>query len=226
MPYTTLFFDLDDTLYPNETGLWEAIRNRMGLYMEERLGLPADQVPGLRRHYFLTYGTTLRGLQRHHRVDADDYLAYVHDLPIEEYIQPNPGLRQLIQNLPQRRYIFTNADANHARRVLGILGLEGCFDGVIDVRAIEFACKPEPEAYRRALALSGSPDPRECVLLDDSLTNLLPAREMGFTTVLVQSQGLPPPGADYTIRSPLELRRILPALWDGDCPDSERGGLR
>ena len=84
MNFSTLFFDLDDTLYPNNTGLWEAIRERMALYMSERLGLPREQVQTLRKTYFQTYGTTLRGLQLHHEVDVDDYLAFVHDLPLEE----------------------------------------------------------------------------------------------------------------------------------------------
>ncbi len=72
---------------------------------------PRREIPAIRRHYFETYGTTLRGLQKHHQVDTDDYLAYVHDLPLEQYIQPNPALHDLLVSLPQRRFIFTNADA-------------------------------------------------------------------------------------------------------------------
>jgi putative hydrolase of the HAD superfamily len=88
MSYTTLFFDLDDTLYSPKNGLWLAIRERMGEYMAERLGLPRDEIPAIRHLYYTTYGTTLRGLQRHYQVDSDDYLAYVHDLPLERYLQP------------------------------------------------------------------------------------------------------------------------------------------
>jgi FMN phosphatase YigB (HAD superfamily) len=47
MRFSTLFFDLDDTLYPNSTGLWNAIKHRMTLYMHERLGIPAEKVPQL-----------------------------------------------------------------------------------------------------------------------------------------------------------------------------------
>ena len=120
MAYTDLFFDLDDTLYDSSNGLWEAIRARMNQYMVERLGLPEDEVPEIRRRYFLTYGTTLRGLQKHYRVDADDYLDYVHDLPLREYLQPRDELKMMLLSLTQHRWIFTNADANHARRVLEV----------------------------------------------------------------------------------------------------------
>jgi putative hydrolase of the HAD superfamily len=159
MTFTTLFFDLDDTIYPNTNGLWPAIRERMGEYMAERLGLPREQVQGLRRSYYETYGTTLRGLQAHHQVDADDFLAYVHDLPLERYLTPDPELRALLLSLPQPKWIFTNADEGHARRVLAVSNLSDCFDGIIDVRASRFACKPEPVAYQGALALAGERDP-------------------------------------------------------------------
>ncbi len=214
MTYSTIFFDLDDTLYASSNGLWEAIRERMGEYMAERLGLPREEIPALRRSYYETYGTTLRGLQRHYQVDPNDYLDYVHDLPLEQYLEPAPDLRALILSLLQKRWVFTNADADHARRVLATLGLSDCFDGIIDVRAIEFACKPEPIAYQRALALAGNPLPHECVMLDDSTHNLTGAHELGFTTVLVNSNGAAHPAVRYHIHSLLELPRIMPELWE------------
>ncbi|MCC7130821.1 MAG: pyrimidine 5'-nucleotidase [Anaerolineae bacterium] len=214
MPITTLFFDLDDTLYPNGNGLWQAIRSRMSAYMAERLGLPVDVIPKLREHYFKTYGTTLRGLQKHHQVDADDYLAYVHDLPLEEYLQPQPELRKFLRELPQRRFIFTNADSGHARRVLEALDIQGCFDGIIDVREIGFACKPELEAYQRALALAGDPAPQDCAMLDDSTENLATAKRLGMTTILIRRNHADQRQADYVVSSILDLRQIFPQLWE------------
>ena len=73
--FTTLFFDLDDTLYPPQNGVWSAIRERMNVYMLDKLHLPPDNIASLRRFYFETYGTTLRGLQTHYHIDAYDFLA-------------------------------------------------------------------------------------------------------------------------------------------------------
>jgi putative hydrolase of the HAD superfamily len=185
----------------------------MAQYMDERLGLPKEQIPELRRHYFQTYGTTLRGLQRHHHVDADDYLAYVHDLPLSEYIQPDPELRNLLLSLPQPRWIFTNADAAHAGRVLSVLGMSDCFTGIIDIRAVEFACKPEPEAYLRALVCSGNPDSQNCVLFDDSILNLGGAHRLGFTTAWVNPRGETHPDADFVLPNLLSLPQVMPELW-------------
>src|SRR5512139_439566 len=89
MGFKSLYFDLDDTLYPPGSGLWDAIRDRMNIYMQKYLDLPLAEIATIRQGYLETYGTTLRGLQAHYDVDAEDYLAYVHDLPLEEYIQPD-----------------------------------------------------------------------------------------------------------------------------------------
>ena len=219
MPYTTLFFDLDDTLYSGSNGLWDIIRERMSLYMVEVLRLPEAEVPAMRRSYFETYGTTLRGLQIHHQVDADDYLHYVHDLPLEQFIQPNPELRRMLLSLPQQRWIFTNADADHARRVMSVLGVSDCFNGIIDIRALGFACKPEQEAYERALCLAGDPAPEACVLLDDSANNLAAARRLGFSTVRVGQNGTSHPAAQYTLATLQELPSIMPCLWAASTED-------
>ena len=211
---TILFFDLDDTLYSPQNGLWLAIRDRMRRYLIERVGFSPEEVDTLRHEYFVTYGTTLRGLLINHpeRIDADDYLAFVHDIPLQEYIQPDPSLRDLLLSLPQRRWIFTNSDDQHALRVLNVLGVRDCFEGIIDIRALGYTCKPVEDAYHRALALVGETHPGRCILFDDSPRNLAPARALGFRTVLV-GHDKPDPSACHSITSLHELPEVLPELW-------------
>jgi len=184
MRFTTIFFDLDDTLYPASTGLWKAIKERMNTYMCERMGIPKDQVPVLREQYFKMYGTTLRGLQARHNVDVDDYLAFVHDLPLKDYLTPNPLQRQIIASLPSRKLIFTNADANHARRVLSALNLDDLFDTIVDVNAVAPYCKPMPESFAIAQELADEPDPRKCVIIDDIPRTTRTALEVGMASIL------------------------------------------
>ena len=212
MNFNSLYFDLDDTLYPASSGLWDAIRQRMNEYMQRLIDLPITEIVRLRQDYLEKYGTTLRGLQAHYDVDVDEYLDFVHDLSLNKYIQPDPDLRMLLLSLPQRRWIFTNSDANHANRVLNILGINDCFEGIIDIRAIEFACKPDKIAYQRAMAVAADDDPTQCVIFDDALRNLSPARELGFFTVLVGKNGLEL-SVDRTISSLHELRDRIPELW-------------
>jgi len=166
MRFSTIFFDLDDTLYPASTGLWKAIKERMNLYMRDRMGIPENEVPALREKYFKEFGTTLRGLQAHHNVNVQDYLDFVHDLPLSDYLTPDPLQREIIASLPHRKLIFTNADINHARRVLSVLKLDDIFDTIIDVNEVAPYCKPMPESFAIAQELADEPDPRKCVMID------------------------------------------------------------
>ena len=187
--YTTLIFDLDETIYESNTGIWEAIRDRISLYMYERIGLDWNDIPGLRMKLFSTYGTTLRGLITLYDVDPEDYLKYVHDIPMQDLLKPDPNLRKMLQSYPHRKVIFTNADRNHAYRVLDILEIKDLFEKIIDIRDISPYCKPMPEAFEKALALSGV-IPGESIMLDDSQPNLATARLIGMGTIRVGSNQL------------------------------------
>jgi pyrimidine 5'-nucleotidase len=194
MRFTTLFFDLDDTLYPSSAGLWHAIKDRMNLFMRERLSIPEADIPSLREQYFKTYGTTLRGLQEHHKVDTAEYLAYVHDLPLQDFLKPNPLVREVIASLPTRNLIFTNADVPHAKRVLKALELEDLFDVIVDVNAMAPYCKPMPESFAIAMDLADEPDPRRCVMIDDLPRTTRAALQVGMASILYGSD-IPTPDA-------------------------------
>lgn len=184
MRFTTIFFDLDDTLYPNATGLWQAIKGRINLYMIERLNIPEKDAPALRESYFKMYGTTLRGLQARHKANAEDFLAFVHDLPLQDYLTPDPLQRDVIASLPHRKLVFTNADSAHARRVLAALDLGGLFEAIVDIHKVAPYCKPMPESFAIAQELANEPDPRNCVMIDDLPRTTRAALDAGMASIL------------------------------------------
>ncbi len=208
MRFSTLFFDLDETLYPPSSGLWGAIRDRINAYMHERLGMSPEQIEARREEYFRQYGTTLRGLQANYAVDVEDYLAFVHAVPLDRFLRPDPALRAALVGIPARKFIFTNADRAHADRVLEALGLQGLFDGILDIHVIAPYCKPMPEAFELALKAAGSPDPRACLLLDDQARITRVARSLGFTAVLM-GDGAASPDADATLGRLSDLPLLL-----------------
>ncbi len=209
MQCTTIFFDLDDTLYPPATGLWDEIGARINRYMCERLGFSPETVVAVREAYFHQYGTTLRGLQIHHGVDMNDYLTFVHDVPLERYLQPDAALRQALAGIPARKWVFTNADTGHAQRVLRQRGLKGLFEGIIDIYILAPYCKPMPEAFHQALQIAGSPDPSSCLLIDDQARITRAARSLGFRTALVHSSSSESPDADFVLPSLADLTKLL-----------------
>jgi putative hydrolase of the HAD superfamily len=211
--YTTIFFDLDDTLYPASTGLWQAIKERMNIYMRDRMGFAPAEIPALREKYYLQYGTTLRGLQANHEINVEDYLAFVHDLPLGDYILPNPDLCEVIAALGTRNLIFTNADAAHARRVLKALELDNCFEAIVDVNAVSPYCKPMPESFQIAMRMAGEGDPSRCVMIDDLPRTTQAAREAGLFSILF-GQDMPHPDANAVLTD----WRKLAAILDGSIP--------
>ena len=208
MTITTIFFDLDDTLYPAKSGLWRDIKARISQYMHERLGIPADQAEALRRQYFERYGTTLMGLRANYKLDVLDFLDYVHDLPLRDYIQPVPGLRSVLEAIPARKFIFTNAHAGHVQHVLAALDLEGCFDGVLDILSMHPYCKPMPESFAMALQLAGEPDARHCVMIDDLPRTTRAAREQGMFSILYGADE-PHPDASAVLSDLSQLSALL-----------------
>jgi pyrimidine 5'-nucleotidase len=210
MRFNTIFFDLDETLYPASSGLWLAIRERINAFMRERLGFPPEQIEVLREQFFREYGTTLRGLQANYAVDEDEYLAFVHNVPLEAHLKPDPDLRGVIEALPARKYIFTNADCAHAARVIKALDLDGLWDRCIDVHVIAPYCKPMPESFDLALKAAGSPNPHTCALLDDQARITRAARSLGIYTILVGKKS-----AGEDADAALGKWTELPGLLDG-----------
>ncbi len=180
--------------------------------MSDEIGLPDEEIPTTRDHYWKTYGTTLEGLRIHHGVDPDDYLSYVHDIPLERYLSQDGELHSILKDLPQDLWVFTNADQRHAEAVLAVLGIQDLFTGIIDLLAMDFTIKPKPAAYLIAQELAGEKNPARCILFDDLLPNLQGAKNQGFTTVLVGDNGKDD-SIDFQIPTIHEIKKILPHLW-------------
>ncbi len=142
-----------------------------------------------------------------YQIDAEEYLHFVHDVPLGDYLTPDPALKEILQAYPQRKVIFTNADGSHARRVLAALDLVGCFERIIDVHVLQPYCKPMPEAFQAAFDLL-QVDPGQCVLVDDTLSNLVTAKSFGMRTVWI-TQKPPDPAADHRIAALKELPSVL-----------------
>ncbi|XVF46540.1 hypothetical protein PTKIN_Ptkin03bG0035100 [Pterospermum kingtungense] len=130
--YECLLFDVDDTLYPLTSGLSREITKNIQEYMIKKLGIEEEKVPELCVSLYKYYGTTMAGL-KYMDHGSELYMShrFVHGRLPYTMLKPDPVLRNLLLSLPVRKVIFTNADKNHAARVLNRLGLEDCFEGII-----------------------------------------------------------------------------------------------
>lgn len=178
-------FDLDNTLYRADNGIFAQIEARMTDYVERLLKLPRDAARAVQKDLYRQYGTTLNGLMHRHDCDAEDYLAYVHDIDLGD-LGPDRDLKAALARLPGQRFIFTNGCANHAARILDRIGLADSFDAVWDIRTIGFSPKPSPAAYAQVMA-AGAVDGPRAAMFDDIARNLVPARAAGMTTVWLKT---------------------------------------
>jgi putative hydrolase of the HAD superfamily len=209
-------FDLDNTIYPQESGLLPAIGGRINDYMVERLGYPAETVHESRDKYYRAFGTTLNALRHRYGIDEREFLDFVHDLPIDHFLQPSRELDETLDRLPLRKVIFTNADSPHAERVLARLGVARHFERIIDILTLDFVNKPDERAYHRVLELLGA-EGHECMFVEDSAVNLVPAKRLGMVTVLVDGDE-PAPEVDCRIHRVEEVGSVFDRLVQASLP--------
>jgi putative hydrolase of the HAD superfamily len=178
---------LDNTLYPAERDLFSLIDVRINRYMEEVVEIEAENVDGLRRRYWQDYGATLQGLIRHHGINPEDYLDYVHAVDVSSRLSHDLVLQAVLEDLQLPCYIFTNGSRCHVDRVVTALGLEGLFADVFDIRIADYQPKPNPGPYQQVLsklAISGD----QCIMVEDQPKNLKTAKQFGMKTVLVGAE--------------------------------------
>lgn len=181
-------FDLDDTLYPPESQFMGLIQGRINAYMVRTVGLPAAEAMVVQKGYLRDYGTSLAGLMAHYRIDPKDFLAEVHDVPLD-LLTPDPGLRAGLERLKGPRIVFTNGATRHAHRVLEKLAIADLFDGVFALEDADLIPKPDPRTFARMTERFGV-DATSAAFFEDTPRNLKPARTIGMTTVLVGARAV------------------------------------
>jgi len=178
-------FDLDNSLYPASCDLFALIDERMGAYISRLLACEPAEARRVQKQFFRDHGTTLAGLMREHDVNPRDFLDFVHDIDLAR-LTADPGLLASLDRLPGRKFVFTNGDADYARRVLDRLGLANAFDGMHDIHSMGYVPKPHPDAYAQLCELHDI-DPARALFADDMARNLAPAKALGMVTVWVDN---------------------------------------
>ena len=186
-------FDLDNTLYPASARLFDQIDVKMGGFIQNLLGIDAVEARRVQKGFFHSHGMTLPGLMENHAVDPHDFLARVHDVDVS-VVNDAPLIRDALAKLPGRKFVFTNADAPYAERVLAKLGLSDSFDAMHDIHALGYVPNPAAAAYAHLCDAHGI-DPATALFVEDMARNLVPAKAIGMTTVWVDNGSEQGPGA-------------------------------
>ena len=94
-------FDLDNTLYDINLGLFKKISNRITDFIMSKYSLDIDQAKKIQKEYYLKYGLTLRGLIVEKKLEPEEFLDYVHDVEHPE-LEKND---QLISKIKEKKII-------------------------------------------------------------------------------------------------------------------------
>jgi len=178
-------FDLDNTLYSGKTKVFEQVDKRMSKYISEKLNISVEEAKKIQKNYFHEYNTTLNGMIKNHKIDADEFLEFVHDIDID-FLEKDLKLSQEIEKLEGKKIIFTNGSRKHALNVTRKIGIDHHFDAIFDIVDAEFVPKPSMEPYKK-LVKKHKIDPKLCVLVEDIARNLKPAYEMGMKTIWIEN---------------------------------------
>ena len=181
----TWIFDLDNTLYSADSGIFQQVHRLMGEFISNNLNMEISEAKKLQSKYYKQHGTTLRGMMDNHGVDPDYFLDEVHRLDYS-IVGPNQLLNDELEKLEGRKIIYTNANKNHVLDVLKRINLSDYFDEIFDIKLANYIPKPEIKPYEQIIELFKI-DASSSAMFDDIAKNLVPAKKVGFTPVWIDA---------------------------------------
>ncbi|MFT3849259.1 MAG: pyrimidine 5'-nucleotidase [Propionivibrio sp.] len=205
-------FDLDNTLHDASAHIFPHIHRSMMAYICRHLEIDEAEATRLRQTYWKRYGATLLGMMRHHGTDPRHFLRHTHDFPdLAAMIVAERGLSQMLHRLPGRKIIFSNAPQRYTEAVLALTGIRRCFSAIYPVERFRFQPKPAMAGFLHLLHKERL-DPRQCIMVEDSLPNLETAKRLGMKTVWVSASSRQPPCVNVKLTSVLDLPKRLGRL--------------
>ena len=181
----TWIFDLDNTLYSADSGIFQQVHKLMGEFISKNLSMEISEAKKLQSKYYKQHGTTLRGLMDNHGIDPDHFLEEVHRLDYS-IVGSNKILNEELHKLEGRKIIYTNANKKHVIDVLDRIDLTNFFDEIFDIKMANYIPKPELKPYEQIINLFNI-KPESSAMFDDIAKNLVPAKKVKFTSVWIDA---------------------------------------
>jgi len=181
----TWIFDLDNTLYSADSGIFQQVHQLMGEFISKNLNMDMSDAKKLQSKYYKQHGTTLRGLMDNHGIDPDHFLDEVHRLDYS-IVGSNKILNEELYKLEGRKIIYTNANKKHVIDVLDRIELTNFFDEIFDIKMANYIPKPELKPYEAIINLFNI-KPESSAMFDDIAKNLVPAKIVNFTSVWIDA---------------------------------------
>ncbi|HEX6413505.1 MAG TPA: pyrimidine 5'-nucleotidase [Burkholderiales bacterium] len=201
-------FDLDNTLHDARVRIFPSMHDQINAYLRRHFGVDEEGANRMRREFWQRYGTTLRGLMRHHSEDPRRFLAETHVFPeLAAMVERENALKHALVRLGGTRLVFSNAPRHYVEEVLRAIRLRRFFDAVYTIEDTGYRGKPALHGFH-VLLRNHDLDPHRCVFIDDMLENLRAAHRLGMGTVWVSATRRRVPYVDLRVASITELPRL------------------
>ena len=161
-----LVFDLDHTLYPPTPAIERNVDAKIMAFFQRELRMTEAEAAELmvetrRRQIYETE------LADKYHFSRRDFLYEICDVDVG-MLAPDTQLAALLSGLPRRQFIFTSS----------------LFEKIVDADDTAYKYKGSIAGYEAFCALAGV-SPRQCVMFEDSISNLRTAKQAGFQTILI-----------------------------------------
>ncbi len=178
-------FDLDNTLYSGATKVFDQVDKKMSEFISSKLSISKEEAKKIQKNYFVEYNTTLNGMIKNHKIDANEFLEFVHDIDLS-FLKKDEQLDKEIEKINGKKIIFTNGSRAHALNVTKRLGIERHFDDIFDIVRADFIPKPSLKTYKKIIE-KYKIEPQYSIFIEDIARNLKPAYELGMKTVWIEN---------------------------------------
>ncbi|MEI6731968.1 MAG: HAD family hydrolase [archaeon] len=209
-----IIFDMDGTLYRFSSGtnfrdseMYAKIKENSYSFLERKLKINRQKAIEKYNQIKNEFrGEMSIGIERKLGINRYEFFANTWDLSPEELLEKR-DLSGILDSLGLRKVVLTSAPAVWARKVLRYLNVservEAVFSGEPDIR------KPDVRVFKQ-ICDRFEVKPSEVISIGDQLeTDILPAKSLGMTTILVGSES---ELADYCIKSIYDLPNLMEEL--------------
>ena len=107
------------------------------------------------------------------------------------------NLSNKLSLLPEKLIIFTNANENHTYECLKKIGIKDNFNSIIH-RDINGYLKPNINSFIKTYLLLNLNYHDKCIFFEDTLSNLIQAKNFGWITVYINPVAINHPLVDYS----------------------------
>ena len=180
MKKTTIISDLDGTLYPKSNGLTRQIDNLADSFLSSATGMSKNQLIRLEEIY-PNILDALKVLQ----IPKKTYYANVHNKLDYSVLKPNTEMNNLLASMKLNLFVVSLSPAEHIKRVLSLLQLENLVTGAFSIS--QEISSNKGNCYKNILQKYNLSEDTVCVVGDNYLLDIEPAKRLNLSTALISS---------------------------------------